>query len=299
MGGTLIHIGATPSVASLTARIHSSRRLLGRRILYACYEILAVTARTTVFCAVWSGDPDRLELLRAHSDCLRRQTVNIDCIYVFDDSEQPPDWLSGTAISSRKALTIYQAWNVAIQHCTTDYVMNLNLDDRLAPDAIATMQEFADANEAGLVAGDWQIKYSQAETDDVKETFRASGLPFDAVWPPAHGTTTRLGSGTGDRGTLGPATMWRRDLHRRAPYPWQFASGAPIRIVGDLAWWTIVRQHLDVPVIRIPFVIGNYHSHPANQAEFRSEDEHELLSTQGIQMGWFPLDGVETAEEIG
>lgn len=290
MGGTLTHC--------LPARIRSSRRLRGRPFVYACHEILVVTARTTVFCAVWSGDPDRLELLRGHSESLRRQTASVDCVYVFDDSDTPPDWVSGTTVTSRNALTIYQAWNVAIQHCSTEYVLNLNLDDRLAPDAVETMQEFADANGAGLVGGDWQIKYSQPETDEVKETFRASTLPFIESWPPTAGTTTRLGSGTGDRGTLGPGTLWRRDLHDRAPYPWQFASGAPIRIVGDLAWWTIVRQHLDVPVVRLPLVVGNYHSHPGDQAEFRSGDEHALLSSEGIQMGWFPLEGIETAEEI-
>jgi len=256
-----------------------------------------VSARTAVFCAVWSGDPDRGRLLRGHADSLRSQTVPVEIVYVFDDGDPPPAGLDGRAVVSSTPLTIYQAWNVAVQHCSTDYVMNLNLDDRLAPDAIEVMQEFAEANRAGLVAGDWQIKYSQAETDDVKETFRAATLPFDPTWPPAAGTTTRLGSGTGERGTLGPATLWRRDLHTKAPYPWQFASGAPIRIVGDLAWWTIVRQHLNVPVVRIPSVIGNYHSHPADQAEFRGIDEHHLLSNEGIQMGWYPLDDIALHEE--
>ncbi len=256
-----------------------------------------MSARTTVFCAVWSGDPDRHSLLRAHSETVRRQTVPVDVVYVFDSGDAPPDWVDGLAVASPEPLTIYQAWNVAIQHATTEYVMNLNLDDRIAPDAIETLQDFADANEAGLVGGDWSVRYSQADTDDVKETFRASALPFDPAWPPAPGSATRLGSGTGERGTLGPATLWRRSLHQQAPYPWQFASGRPIRIVGDLAWWTIVRKHLGVPVGRLPMVIGNYHSHPGEQAEFRSEDEHHLLSGEGVQMGWYPLRAINTSEE--
>ena len=166
----------------------------------------------------------------------------------------------------------------------------------LSPDAVETMQEYGDANQAGLVGGDWHIRYTQAETDDVKESYRASALPFEPEWPPPPGASTRLGSGTGDRGTLGPATMWRRELHQQAPYPWQFASGQPIRIVGDLAWWTIIRRHLEVPVVRLPLVVGNYHSHPGEQAEFRSADEHHLLGTDGVQMGWFPLDGITVAE---
>ncbi len=251
-----------------------------------------MTVRTTVFCAVWNADPARHELLRGHIECLRRQSVPIDVVYVFDNNDRPPSWLDATAVTSRRPLSIYQAWNVAIQHCSTEYVMNLNLDDRLAPDAIETMEDFADANQAGLVAGEWNIRYCQEDTDEVKEAYRASALPFESPWPPQPGTVTRLGSGSGHRGTLGPATLWRRDLHDKAPYPWQFASGEPIRIVGDLAWWTIIRKHLEVPVVRIPLVIGNYHSHPGEQAEFRTHDEHHDLSSQGIQMGWFPLDGI-------
>ena len=145
---------------------------------------------------------------------------------------------------------------------------------------------------AGLVAGDWHVCYTQPDTDDVKETFRASSLPFAPAWPPAPGSRTRLGSGTGDRGTLGPATLWRRELYQQALYPWQFADGSPIRIVGDLAWWTIVGKHLQAPVIRLPLIVGNYHSHPGDQAEFRSDDEHELLSTLGIRMSWYPHDAI-------
>ena len=249
-------------------------------------------ARTTVFCAVWSGDPDRHELLRGHVDNLARQSVPVTTLYVFDDGDRPPDWLTGPALVSTQPLTIYQAWNAAVHHAETEYVLNLNLDDRLAPDGIETLQEHADANQAALACGDWHVRYSQQDTDQVKETYRASRLPVDPSWPPSPGAPTRLGSGTGERGTLGPATLWRRDLHQQAPYPWQFASGEPIRIVGDLAWWTVVRNHLQGSVVRIPMIIGNYHSHPGDQAEFRSGDEHQLLGTEGIQLGWYPLDSI-------
>lgn len=275
----------------------SSDRRRGRPIPYGLEENRAVSARTTVFCAVWSADPDRHELLRGHVHSLRRQTVPVEAVYVFDNGDLPPPWLEGRAVVSVKPLTIYQAWNVAVQHCPTEYVANLNLDDRLAPDAIETLQEFADANNAGLIAGEWSVKYSQAETDDVKETYRATALPFHEQWPPPARVPTRLGSGTGQRGTLGPSTLWRRKLHDQAPYPWQFASGAPIRIVGDLAWWTIIRRHLEAPIVRIPLVIGNYHSHPAEQAEFRGADEHHLLSSEGIKMSWYPLDDVANARQ--
>lgn len=251
-----------------------------------------MTALTTVFCAVWSGDPDRADLLAGHIETLRRQSTPVEVLYVFDNDDIPPPGTPGRHIVSREPLTIYQAWSLAVRHSETDYVMNLNLDDRLAPDAVETMQSFALANDAGLVGGDWYLRYTQPETDNTKETYAASLLPFDPAWPPHPGAETRLGSGTGDRGTLGPATLWNRRLHDQAPYPWQFADGSPIRIVGDLAWWTIVRKHLGAPVVRLPIVIGNYHSHPREQAEFRGADEHQLLSSQGIQMSWYPLRDV-------
>ncbi len=164
------------------------------------------------------------------------------------------------------------------------------------PGAVSTMQKFTDANQAGLVGGDCNIQYSQSDTDDVKEILRASAKPLDPSWPPRPGTATRLGSGTGDRGTLGPATLWRRALHDCAPLPWQFSSGTPIRIVGDLIWWKVAHEHLGAPVAILPMVIGNYFSHPGDQAEFRSDDEHHLLSSEGIKMDWYTLGRIITEQ---
>ena len=59
-----------------------------------------MTVRTAVFCAVWSGDPDRYELLASHLACLRRQTVPVLPVYVFDSGDRPPEWLEGVAITT-------------------------------------------------------------------------------------------------------------------------------------------------------------------------------------------------------
>ncbi len=258
---------------------------------------ITADAATTVFCAVWSGDPDRWELLRAHQDSLQAQSVDVQVLCVFDDADRPPDWVRGTRVLASQPLTIYQAWNLATQVARTPFVMNLNLDDRLAADAVAVMQTaMADAD---LVGGDWAITYSQADTDAVtgQPVRDATGLPFDPAWPPVAGTPTRLGSGTGDRGTLGPATMWRRALHERVGYPWAFADGEPIRIVGDLAWWQVAGAHLGARTVRVPRILGHYHSHPGGQAEFRSADEHGVLTATGISTRNYPLGTVEVQEE--
>jgi hypothetical protein len=257
----------------------------------------AASASTSVFCAVWNKDPDRHSLLRSHLAVLAAQTTAVNPVYVFDDGDEPPPWLDGTIVVAPHPLTIYQAWNLGVRVADTEYVMNLNLDDRLAPDAVALLEDAVRANDTGLAAGEWNICFTQQATDEVVPSYTARRLPFLPAWPPATGLTTRLGSGTGERGTLGPGTLWRRDLHDRVPYPWQFASGDPIKIVGDLAWWGIVGKHLNKTAIRLPLVIGNYHSHPADQAEFRSADEHAKLSREGIRPGWYPLEGITVSQE--
>ena len=240
----------------------------------------------TVFCAVWHGDPQRLELLRGHMENLKRQTVPIDTVYVFDGGDTPPDWLEGGVVTVKEPLSIYQAWNVALSLVRTPLAMNLNLDDRLAINAVELMQNALLGQDAAIIGGDWKICYSQAETDSVGVCYDANRVPLEAAWPPPPGTVTRLGSGTGNRGTLGPATMWRMAAHIGLPrYPWRFADGNPIRMIGDAVWWGLL-SHQNKKQIRIPIIIGNYHSHPGEQAEFRKlpEDEHDLLSRLGCSL---------------
>ena len=241
---------------------------------------------TSVLCAVWNQDPDRWDMLRGHSANLAAQTVPVEPIYVFDGGDAPPDWLTGRKVVVHENLTIYQAWNVALALVSTPFVMNLNLDDRLAPDAIAMLQHLLLREGAALAGGDWKICYSQSETDAVEPCYSVGRLPFVPQWPPEPGTLTRLGSGTGSRGTFGPAVMWRLDTHIGAPrYPWRLPDGTLLRVAGDSGWWTVVTEHLKKKAVRLPGVIGNYHSHPAAQAEFRHPvDELPLIQQLGLSL---------------
>jgi FkbM family methyltransferase len=242
-------------------------------------------ARTSVLCAVWHGDSDREALLRGHSENLARQTVPVEPIYVFDNDDRPPSWLDARAISVKEPLSIYQAWNVALSLIATPLAMNLNLDDRLAPDAVQLLEQELLRNRAVAAGGDWKVCYSQAETDDVAPCYPASRLPFVRDWPPPRGAATRLGSGTGERGTYGPATIWRMEAHVGAPrYPWRLREGSLLRSSADLAWWQMLQSNPNLKVIAIPMVIGNYHSHPEGQAEFRESDERGLMSDPGVSL---------------
>lgn len=255
-------------------------------------------ATTTVYCAVWHADPDRHELLRSHQRSLQVQTADVAALYVFDAGDEPPDWLEGEVAVAQEPLTIYQAWNVATQLARTELVMNLNLDDRLVPGAVQVLQDAIRANEAALVGGEWRVCFDQAATDAAHDTGSAlqaaTELPFTPQWPPTPPREVRLGSGTGDRGTRGPGTIWRRELHDRMPYPHAFSDGAPILSVGDTAWWLLVLQYLEGTAVRVPVVVGHYHSHPGDQAEFRVTDEVGRLEG-GVKRGNHPLDRVRHA----
>jgi hypothetical protein len=243
-------------------------------------------ARTSVICAVWHGDADRMRLIEGHADNLARQTVPVEPVYIFDGSDEPPAGIRGRKVVAHENLSIYQAWNVGLAMVATPFVMNLNLDDRLAPDAVEVLENTLVREDAALVGGDWKICYSQEETDAVSAVFPAEQLPFVSAWPPPTGTRTRLGSGTAERGTLGPATMWRVDSHIGAPrYPWRFPDGTIVKVIGDTCWWTLVTQHLKKKAVRIADVIGNYHSHPNEQAEFRGpSNEIALMNALGVNL---------------
>ncbi len=240
-------------------------------------------AHTSVICAVWHKDPMRAELLRGHAENLARQTVPVEQIYVFDGGDAPPDSLKGRTISVAENLSIYQAWNVALSLVATPLIMNLNLDDRLAPDAVETMENEIRKQQAAAIGGDWKICHSQAETDAVEPCYPADRLPLETNWPPRKGETTRLGSSREGSGTYGPVTMWRADVHAKAPrIPWRLNDGSLIQAAGDLAWWLMLSQSLRYRIVRLPLIIGNYHSHPTEQAEFRYAHEGPLFSDPGV-----------------
>ena len=239
--------------------------------------------RMTVFCAVWHKDPKRFDLLRGHQACLDAQLVPVDRVYVFDGGDEPPEWLKGRVVSFNQPLDLYEAWNVALSLVRTPHVMNLNLDDRLNREAVAVFEQVLDEG-ADLVGGDWQICFSQGETDATSPSIESAKVPFRPEWPPRPGQLTRLGSGTGERGTYGPACAWRMALHEVFPrYPWRFKDGSPIRIIGDSVWWRLLTQHGKV-LKRVPAVLGRYHSHPEDQAEFRNpaSSEEEKLGRVGL-----------------
>ena len=241
---------------------------------------------TSVICAVWHRDPERHVRLRGHVENLRRQSAPVTPIYVFDAGDPIPEWLTARAISVNEPLTIYQAWNAALSLVETPLVMNLNLDDRLAPDAVEFLQSQMRRGGAIAAGADWKVCFSQEDADAVAPCFPAENLPLAPDWPPKPGMVRRLGNTVLENVHFGPATMWRMDAHARAAprLPWRLREGTPLKVCGDLAWWIELANVPNANLLRLPVIIGNYYSHPADQAEFRVPDERPLLFNIGASI---------------
>ena len=211
--------------------------------------------------------------MRAHRENLRRQTVPVEVVYVFDGGDAPPTDLEAQTVATSAPLTIYHAWNMGIAAVATPLVMNLNLDDRLAPDAVEKLVAQLKADQAMLVGGDWKICYSQEETEAVAPCIPVRDMPFAMDCPPAVRTGHRLGSGTGESLTFGSAVLWQMAVHATVPrYPWRLDDGSMIRSVGDGLFWSILGR-LGMKMTRLPMVIGNYHFHPQSQAQYRVRED--------------------------
>jgi hypothetical protein len=240
---------------------------------------LTKNSEITVITAVWNRQRDKLELLRGHMANLAAQVVPVRPIYVFDGGDMPPEWLEGLKICVSEELTVYQAWNVALAATQTPLVANLSLDDRFSTDALARMAEVLLRDEAAfLVGGDWLVCHTQEDADNVAAARDARSIPLITQWPPGPEKGRRLGSG-GDtaQGTMGPACLWKMEAHLHVPrYPYRFADGSLIRVIGDSVWWHLIVNRMKKRLLRLPFVIGHYRTWPDSQAEFRcsTADEH-------------------------
>ena len=241
----------------------------------------------TLFCAVYHRDENRHALIEEHLENIKSQSLPVEPIYVFEAGDQPSSAAKPYSIVSPCRLSIYQAWHTAMGHSNKKLLINLNLDDRLCPDAVARMSSYFDSDDVMLVGGEWVIANQVAKSDQlrnisIEETY------FDPTWPPKTrsftrpGENLRLGSGMGERGTYGPATMFRRSLIEELPYPLKFGNGELVESIADSLWWSLIKRKYPGGAIRIPEIVGIYHSDPSSQAEFRVTNEWEKLQKWGL-----------------
>lgn len=237
----------------------------------------------TVFCAVWHRQPNKLALLRSHWENLKNQSIPVEPCYIFDNGDTAPEWLEAPWHSFSEALTIYEAWAAGVALAHTRYVMNLNMDDRLSIDAVALMLNGMLQQNTSLIGGEWQIEFDHNFQTQRFPAADVDTTSFAPGWPPVpfpDGKKLRLGSGTGQRGTLGPATLW--DLEKTGRwYPTYFGNRDPIQSIGDMLFWQHLQQEQH-RIARLSTVVGRYYSSPDSQAEFRPHNDFETLKHHGV-----------------
>lgn len=237
----------------------------------------------TVFCAVWHKQPNKLELLRSHWDNIKQQSIPVEPCYIFDNGDTAPDWLNAPWHSFSKPLTIYEAWAAGVALSRTRFVMNLNMDDRLATDAVDLMLRGLRAQNASLIGGEWIIDFDCNFQNERFSSSDVQSTKYAPDWPPvplAEGERLRLGSGMAERGTFGPATLWDLEKTERW-YPSYFGNREPILSIGDSIFWTYLRSN-GHRLARLPRVVGRYYSSPDAQAEFRPHNDNESLRRHGV-----------------
>ena len=238
----------------------------------------------SALCAVWSQDKNRWNLMESHLENLLSQSVNCTPIYILECGDRPPSEFEKYCHIIDRRLSIYEAWEKGIQFADTDLVMNLNLDDRLRLNAVELLRVPFQDEKIMCVGGEWHVRFNLNETASYSFVESIGNYDFAPAWPPVPLDTgkLRLGSGTGERGTYGPATMWRKSLFTELPYPTRFGNGDLIESIADAVFWHLVKNRDPSSIVRIPLVVGDYLSSPGSQAEFRVANEHEKLSVHGL-----------------
>jgi len=158
--------------------------------------------------------------------------------------------------------------------------MNFNLDDRPATNAVELLVGTACASSAVLVGGEWLVCFDNSHLEEPFKAPILTASEYEPDWPPKPRDRLRLGSGTAERGTFGPATLWNSKAIGKC-YPSHFADGSIIKSIGDALFWNMFQQR-NLRGIRLPILIGKYFSSPSHQAEFRANEDAELLKRYGV-----------------
>jgi hypothetical protein len=277
-----------PTTSTALIRASSSITNISAQTIELPQEIDKLFEGITVFCAVWSKDPNRWQLLEDHHTNIQSQTLKKkSCLYILEAGDNPPPSIEKQInyITTVGTLSIYEAWNIAIQNILTPIAMNLNLDDRLFNNALELIYDYFNTHECDLVGGEWLISKSQELTKSYLREFdpttKTSSIEIARSWPPITcDALLKLGSGRGDsRSTYGPATAFR--INGSINFPHQFNSGEQITSVGDAIFWQAIASRGGI-LKRLDNFIGIYHTHPNEQAEFRPTNDHFNLKIKSM-----------------
>ncbi len=180
--------------------------------------------------------------LRRCLNSLLEQTVLEQCeVVVIDGGGDDEDFKVLDSVASHfPRLTyfrteprgVYAAWNEGIRRTEGEFLLNLNSDDTLYPEAIARLSQVLETRpEVGLVYGDSLVEPS----GEVAPFANAPGLPKDPLL----------------NCRCGPHPMWRRSLHDELGY-----FDETLEIAADFDFW--VRIGSRFPIFHLEQRVGTF-----------------------------------------
>ena len=168
-----------------------------------------------------SGDwlENRLKNLLASTVVDRMQIICVNANSPDQRDEDIPQKYPVTYYRLAERVSVYEAWNYAIQKSDTTYVTNANTDDLVAPECYETLMSILD-NGADFAYPSWYTTH----------------IP-NLVWGEHHGKVDDSGipgqyCGNLDKSGVGHFPMWRRSLHDKLGY-----FKPEFNALGDAEFW--------------------------------------------------------------
>ena len=217
------------------------------------------TKSVTVLCSTYNS----AKWIKGYLDSINGQMLkNFNIVFVDANSDDGSlqtikdykfrEGIDVTVIENDQKISIYSAWNRAVELSNTDYVVNINTDDRLYPAGLLTYLNYA------LAYPDTDLFYcSYAQTDNIDHSM-LSGY----VFPPEHDHQRLLGACYG-----GPFPMVKRSsIIEDGMFDPSFT------ISGDYEMWLRMSKKGRV-FTRVPECLGLYYNNPQGMST-RRDSEH-------------------------
>tara|TARA_R110000796_G_scaffold252331_3_gene386119 strand:- start:341 stop:1045 length:705 start_codon:yes stop_codon:yes gene_type:complete len=151
------------------------------------------------------------------------------------------DGITVEIVEYAEKIPIYEAWNCAIHRCNTEYVINVNTDDRLYPSALKTYLGYAEAEPSGDI-----FYCTYVQVDDVTHE-RLSGF----FQPPEHDHNLLIQQCYG-----GPFPMLKRDTLIE-----EGLFNPEYDISGDYEMWLRMSKN-NRNFVRVAESLGSYYRNP-------------------------------------
>jgi GT2 family glycosyltransferase len=165
-------------------------------------------------------------------------------------------------VKEQEMLGVYNAWNIGIQHSSTKYVTNWNIDDLRHPSNIKKKHDLLEANPNISVAYNYYIA-----TSDFNENFyniKESGK-YVLLFPDNYEEYAQTAC------LCGPDPVWRKEIHSEIGY-FDYVNYPSI---GDWEMWLRMAQN-GYKFKLIPEILCIYYDH----ADTVSRNSESLLNLQ-------------------